>query len=524
MKWPPRFSLLKFSWPKASWRKMAWPKISRPPWASWPTFSLLKPRLRKLSLPKVRLPKISLPKIVPPKIDFPNSRKLVVGASALTVILAGGLAWFFVRPMLAEPETRQTSGDSASASAAAADNAPEKTTEQKTENQPKASLPKSKEETRAMPLPPPAPLDEPEILIRRLQGLQERVADGDAASYVDQSRLLRLIARRFEAQPPDIWAKKQNARALILYLLSGGASSVGRAILGAHGFSPTEAPLAKGAIAYLEGVEGADREALLELDPLALETSLGAQVAFVQSILLSNSNRAKSMARLDLARLLAPGGLVEEAALRRETGLLAETTDFDKFAELARQYWERFRSSPYAENFLRQFLVSVARVSLRIHVAEWSQLDEFINSLKPETRRALYLVMAQNAAVGGNFGLGDMAAGRALDLSRDRTSPDRQRALLYRAASRVGSADAAQSPVLLRDVDRARLPSGDQPLYDAVALAAARIFRAPETRFSAQPAGAPDAVDAALARAEASLTEADATLDSVRRSMERKTR
>ena len=263
-----------------------------------------------------------------------------------------------------------------------------------------------------------------------MQDLQERVAAGDAASYAEQPQLLHLIARRFEAQPPEIWAKRTDARALILYLLFGGASSVGRKILDAHSFAATETPLAKGAIAYLEGVEGVDRDTLLNLDPLALDVSLGAHVAFVQSILLASLDRPKALAKLDIARLLAPGGLVEEAALRREVGLLAETAEFDKFAGFARQYWQRFRKSPYAPNFLRQFLLSAARVSLRIPAAEWTQLDEFINSLKPETQRALYLVVAQTAAVGGNFALGDMAAGRVLDLSPE-NSVDRQRALLF---------------------------------------------------------------------------------------------
>jgi chemotaxis protein MotC len=465
-----------------------------------------------------------------PKIGWPNmlglkSRKLLIGASIVALIVAGGLAWFIVRPMLMRPETatpemarapetQPVVADKAEAPKEKA--APEKPPEEKHEKA-------SDDKMLAAPLPPPEPLDEPEILIRRLQDLQERVAGGDAAAYTEQPQLLHLVAQRFEAQPPEIWAKRQDARALILYLLSGGASSVGRKILAAHTFAATETAVAKGAIAYLEGVEGVDRDTLLNLDPLALDVSLGAHVAFVQASLLTGIDRPKALAKLDLARLLAPGGLVEEAALRREVGLLSETAEFDKFTGLARQYWQRFRDSPYAPNFLRQFLLSAARVSVRIPVAEWTQLDEFINSLKPDTRRALHLVMAQSAAVGGNFALGDMAAGRALDLSPE-NSVERQRALLFRAAARVGAADFAQGPALLREVDRARLPSGDQPIYDAAALVTARIFRAPETRFASPPPGAANAVDLALARAERSVKDVDSTLVRVAKSMERKTR
>jgi chemotaxis protein MotC len=453
--------------------------------------SRLKNFARAFPAPKITLPKFASPHIALPKMPWLKSRKLIIGASVLALIVAGGLAWFIVRPMLT-PATaaREAAGapeeikpDKAEApnTEALREPAPEKAQEQpkvKPENpEPEKQKTGDGAKLAAGPPPPLDPLDEPEILIRRLQDLQERVARGDAASYAEQPQLLHLIAQRFEAQPPEIWAKRQDARALILYLLSGGASSVGRKILDAHHFAATETPLAKGAIAYLEGVDGVDRDTLLNLDPLALDVSLGAHVAFVQSILLAGFDRAKAVAKLDLARLLVPGGLVEEAALRREAGLLSETAEFDKFAGLSRQYWERFRNSPYAANFLRQFLLSAARVSLRIQVAEWTQLDAVINSLKPETRRALYLVMAQTAAVGGNFALGDMAAGRVLDLSPE-NSVERQRALLFRAVARVGAADFAHRPALLREVDRARLPSGDQPLYDAAALVSARIFRA----------------------------------------------
>ena len=505
------------------------------------TFSAPKISLPKFARPKFTMPQFSWPKFAMPKIAALKSRKLVIAASVLALIVAGGLAWFIVRPMLTGPTTAapETAGAMKEANLAAPERAqapgkdekpapaPEiqKEQEAKPDKGEGEKHEKTGDDTRlaTAPLPPPDPLDEPETLIRRLQDVQERVAAGDAASYAEQPQLLHLIAQRFEAQPAEIWAKRPDARALILYLLSGGASPVGRKILDAHTFAATETPLAKGAIAYLEGVEGVDRDTLLNLDPLVLDVSLGAHVAFVQSILLAGLDRPKALAKLDIARLLAPGGLVEEAALRREVGLLAETAEFEKFAGLARQYWQRFRNSPYAPNFLSQFLLSAARVSLRIQVAEWTQLDEFINSLKPETRRALYLVMAQTAAVGGNFALGDMAAGRVLDLSPE-NSVERQRALLFRAAARVGAADFATGPALLREVDRARLPSGDQPLYDATALVSARIFRAPETRFSSPPPGAANAIDLALSRAERSVTDADAALDSVAKSMDRKTR
>ncbi len=514
----------------------------------------MKIPLPKFRLPWFRLPKIGVPKIGLPKIA-PKGRTLVIGAGALALLVSGGLAWVFLKPMLAAqkkpaeqmaakapekppeapkkveagaeapkagearpeaPKTPENSGAKAEAATAK----PEATAEKPAEKPEKAEGGEKAATAAPLPLSPPS---EPERQIRRLQDIQERVAAGDSASFAEMPRLLRLIGEKYVALPPETWSQKKNARALVLYLLSGGGSAVGRRILNQHKFAASEAPLAKAAIAYLEGVEGPDRDMLLSLDPRALDLDLGAQVAFVQSILLTNVDRQKAVASLDMARLLAPGGLVEEAALRREVALLSETSQFDKFADLARQYWERFRRSPYAGNFLRQFMLSASRISLKIKVPEWAELDQFISSLTPQTQHKLYLAMAQTAAAGGNFDFADMAARRALDLSAA-NSLERQRALLYRAAAEVGGADLAHGPQLLGEVERAKLPVGDQPLYDAVATASARIFRTPEQQFRAEPPGAADDVDASLARAESNVKEADAIMDSVRKSMERKTR
>ena len=366
-----------------------------------------------------------------------------------------------------------------------------------------------------------APPSEIIVAVRRLQVLQEKVAAGDSAAFAEMPKFLRAMTQKLAAQPPDAWAQPDNARALLLYLLSGGNAALARRILAQGKLGAGEEALVKGAIAYLEGVEGPERDVLLSLDPRAMDPNLGAQIAFVQSILLTGADRPEALRKLDLARLLAPGGLVEEAALRREVGLLAETRQFAKFAELARQYWARFRASPYAENFLRQFMLASARISLSINVKEWTQLEEFIQTLTPETRRGLYLTMAQTASVAGNNELAALAAHRALDLAPE-DAPEQRRAQLYLAAASVGGAPEPASAELLKGVSREKLEPGDQPLFDAVTMVSARMFRPPEKDFASEPRGAPNAADPEMARAEAKLREGDVVLDEARKSMERK--
>ena len=64
------------------------------------------------------------------------------------------------------------------------------------------------------------------------------------------------------------------------------------------------------------------------------------------------ANAKAAVELLDWARLLSPGGLVEEAALRREIALLAGAKDVARVAMLTRQYVTRFAASLYAADFL----------------------------------------------------------------------------------------------------------------------------------------------------------------------------
>jgi len=363
---------------------------------------------------------------------------------------------------------------------------------------------------------------DPAQLIRHLQDVQEKVAAGDRAAFVEQPRLMKSLTQKFASAPQDVWGKVENARALILYLLSGGSPTLGRKILATHGFAPAEEPLAKGALAYLEDRPGADQEALLALDPRAQDLNLGGHVAFIQSILLTTVDRGRAIERLDEARLLMPGSLVEEAALRREVALLAETQNFDKFAALARQYWTRFRASPYADNFLRQFTLAAARVSLSIKSDQWTRLDELLENLPPDARRAIYLNMAHAAVVSGNVALAAAAARRGQPLFAE-GSLDRQRAQLYIATAQVATPDVAQAEAALGRLDRSKLSNGDALLAQATMLVAAQMRRPPQQGFTAEPPGEPSRVDETMARAETGLRAADEAMASIRKTLERKT-
>lgn len=571
----PKISLPKIPLPKVALPKIALPKISAPkislPKLSLPKFSKKKAAEAEAAKPEaeesVEAPRKGIKRFIP---RLKGKARILVPAAAALLLLGGGGGGYFLWKMLQAPPQGGAQVAGTQANGAQAGGTPpaapegggaDKGAVAKAEGaNPEAGAASKEGEAHGEAGKPPvkeakageaaagghekapeggggheggggkqkvvieplptSPPGEIELMVRRLQDLQEKVSAGDGEAFKEMPKHLRRLGRVIFEAPPETWEKKENARALLVYLLSGGNPTAGRKALASQKLPASDAPIVKAAVAYLENVEGPDRDVMLTLDPLALDPSLGSSVAFVQSVLMTPRDRDGAIAKLDIARLLAPGGLVEEAALRREVGLLAEERQYEKFASLGRQYWARFRASPYAENFLRQFMLGVARVAVSIKLSEWSQLDAFIESLTPETKRNIYLTVAQNASVVGNVDLARMAARRARDLSPE-DSQERQRAIVYGALAAVGDADPATSARLLDGVDRAKLPPGDQPLHDAAAYVSGRIYRPPAKGFKEAPPGDATAVDADLTRAEQLLTQGDAVIASVRKTMTR---
>ena len=201
---------------------------------------------------------------------------------------------------------------------------------------------------------------------------------------------------------PAVWAESRNAHAAALYLFSAGHPATVRAVLDRHAaFTPEGDRLVKGALAYAEGQDDTARALLGTFDPKSLPVRLGGHLALVMATLLADKEPVRASAMLDAARLLVPGTLVEEAALRRQIFLLADAATIDKFASLSRQYVHRYRSSVFAANFKARLTSFAVRLAVAGEVAQLSKLEPVFVELPQAERRAIYLTLARDALVGG---------------------------------------------------------------------------------------------------------------------------
>jgi chemotaxis protein MotC len=324
-----------------------------------------------------------------------------------------------------------------------------------------------------LPLPSsvagPRPVGQPYQLLRELQMLQDQIAQGSTKALLDQRALRVRMDNEFAAADPAVWQDKRNAAAAITYVLSGGASSILARLQGLNPPPAVDKRLIDGALAYVGGKEDDAHRQLGEIDAFELPPSMGAQVALAQSALAVRGDPEKALKLLDIARLLAPGTLVEEAALRREIFVADQMKDADRVQKLARQYLERFRHSVYAGNFRNRFAAAVSHMDLTKNADQARRLEEMLATIEPAARCQLYLTFALAAVVKGNVAAGALAADHAASLASP-GSPEAMRSRLYHAAAGAADPKALDHAVAdLGGVSPAELSPSDRALYDVVA-------------------------------------------------------
>ena len=315
---------------------------------------------------------------------------------------------------------------------------------------------------------------EPFEMVRSLEALQDQIVLGNAAAFAAQPKLIGVIAEGFAAASSEAWRDPKNIRAAVVYLLSGGQPQVIEGLLEHNAIPQEDQKLVKGALAIDEGRENEAKQFLSDIDARSLPAGLGGYVAFAQSRLLAEQDRQKTMELLDVARLLAPGTLVEEAALRREIFLADDMGDGEKFVFLSRQYIQRFQKSLYADNFRQRFASAIVHLDLSQAPGMAARLDDLLQELSTDDQRNISLMIARAAIIEGKTAAVRFAVDRAELLTAD-GSVEKARTRLYDAAALIVSEDYDKGLERLKEINRSQLPMPDAELYDAVSAVAQQI-------------------------------------------------
>jgi chemotaxis protein MotC len=364
--------------------------------------------------------------------------------------------------------------------------------------------------------PPPPPLwpetpavelsKQPYVLLRSLRAVQDKVAVGDLAAHEEQRRLLQTYGEDMRSLPVGVWDDVRNVRAAIFFVLSGGNPAVIKTVLGRPRTPFIERRLLKGALAYGEGRLVDALSMVHKIDARKLDPLLAGMVALIQGTLVSKKDGVKAVSYFDDARLLAPGTLIEESALRQQILLVAREGELERFDTLTDQYSRRFPNSLFARNFRRQFFGGVARQNFK-RGNEWlTRTEAELLKVPASERVGLYLSIAEEATKAGNIGIARFAAEKAREMSAIGSS-SMQRAKLFEGASLVATEDFEKGVNLLGEIDTARLRTSDREVYDAAMTVARSVGKWPEATHAVD-----DAPLESLGRAQTLLSKVDSLL------------
>lgn len=323
---------------------------------------------------------------------------------------------------------------------------------------------------------------QPFQMIRSLQLVQDRIANGDHAALPMQRKLLEMIDERMRNATADDLAEPRNFSALLIYAMSGGNPvTLDLALSKLDPASPAR-PLAEALRAYLGGNFKDAGSSLAAVDPQTLGDH-APFVALVRGTVLSGENPDAALADLDVARLLAPGTLVEEAALRRSLLIAVSASKPEVFERAASSYVRRFLRSPYASQFAEAFVSGLAAMYAGLDAG---RMAEILTWMTPEQAETIALRMSRQAAIANDSAM--IAFAERLAAGEPAADP---RALLYSSLGGVASPEVADTLSTLQSIDRSRLSEGDRALLDA----ATGIARTVVDRPDAMPASAGTRVD-----------------------------
>jgi chemotaxis protein MotC len=308
--------------------------------------------------------------------------------------------------------------------------------------------------------------------VRALQLVQDRMATGGQIAIDAQRAILVQLERELAAHTPDA-SLPQTRQMLALALLNGANPQAIRAALAGQG---ADDPLLAGALAYAEGRMPQAKAQFATVDPLALPVTVRAQFSLIRGSMLVEEDAAAAQALLGRARLLAPGTLIEEAALRRQAMLAIQEPE--TLVLLASTYLRRFGQSPFASAFISQLAFAIPGTPPEAQQALSTQLDPLMLAARTTDRQTFYTILARTSLVGGNHALARLATERAVAEAPDPSTLLSAR--LYRAALGIAGKDYRPAVQELKSLMRAPLQPADQDILKAAISVAQELRRWPQ--------------------------------------------
>lgn len=340
-------------------------------------------------------------------------------------------------------------------------------------------------------------------MVRSLQFVQDSVVLGDHSAGEMQRHLLTLIDERLRAADADVFTDKRNVEAALIYSMSGGNPETLVLLLRGEGGEHFNADLAKTLTTYFTGNPEKARGNLMRLLREYKGSRIEAYLTLVAANITAPSDAAAALKLFDWARLLAPGTIIEESALRRATHIASKAGLTELAMDNAERYVRRYLHSPYASQFVDIFVYAVVEHSDEVD----AERMEYILSLMDSPRqREIYLRMARMSTIAGKERLALLAANRAEALSGEKRDIVHDLAEFYAGVASVPTDNIKEAVEAIAAVPDRMLSERDRALRDAARIIADEVTRQPTL---AQPAIMASSKPGGESEGEDILTDSD---------------
>lgn len=343
----------------------------------------------------------------------------------------------------------------------------------------------------------------PYAMLRSLQFVQDSVAMGDHSATEMQRFLLQTIDERLKSAPSAIFKDPRNVDAALVYAMSGGNPATLELLVARDVDGNFDSRVADILRKYLSGKGTLVAQSIAAMVPEYRGTRIGAYLALIGGNVTIPRDPLAALSFYDIARLEAPGTIVEEAALRRSLAIAVEDGDAARGVEYAQRYARRFLHSPYASQFA-DLLVSL--VVKRVDSISEEAIQETFAMMDTERQKEAYLRLSRLAAISGKDSLARMAALKVKALSPAAPDQPEVQANLYESLSNIGTPDVVSAIETIVQIPEAQLSDRDRALRDAARAIAEQVVRPPSL-----PGADIDAAAAQSAVPKPSQDEAAAT-------------
>lgn len=316
----------------------------------------------------------------------------------------------------------------------------------------------------------------PYKMLRSLQFVQDSVALGDSSAGEMQRFMLGTIDQRLRSVDPSVFEDARNVDAALIYAMSGGNPAtleylIARDVNGYFDNRVTDV-LRK----YLSGKGLLVAKSLVDIANEYQDKKIGPYLDLVAGNVMVAQNPTEALKLYDQARLVVPGTIVEEAALRRSVAISVQAGLVDRGLGYSQRYVRRFLHSPYASQFADLFV----KLVIEHNEVKTEDIVAILSFMDEPRRREVYLRIARAAGIAGKAELAKTAATYAQSLAGAEDNALGPVADFYGNMASVSTADVDAAAKSISSVADSELSPRDRALRAAARSIAEQVLQEPD--------------------------------------------